>query len=150
MERHYLNCLMRKTMLNMNVVNLCWWITLLYNYYKTLTTEIVVCYIGTMFMQVEQGTKHPEAGSCHMFTVVIGYPRNYQIRLIKLIRGSKILNMSLSVNTAEQVHGKEWLKYPSTKTSQEWIDWVRGSESPPPHLPPPLRVCVGFVDQLYL
>ena len=81
-------------------------------------------------MQVEQGTKHPEAGPWHMFTVVIGYPRNYQIRLIKLIRGSKILNMSLSVNTAEQVHGKEWLKYPSTKTSQEWIDWVR--ISPPP------------------
>ena len=25
-----------------------------------------------------------------MFTVVIGYPRNYQIRVIKLIRGSKI------------------------------------------------------------
>ena len=57
-------------------------------------------------MQVEQGIKHPEAGPCHkstqMFTIVIGYPRNYQIRLIK---GSKILNMSLSVNTAEQVHG---------------------------------------------
>ena len=46
-------------------------------------------------MQVEQGTKHPEAGPLHkftqMFTVVIGYPRNYQIRVIKLIRGSKIL-----------------------------------------------------------
>ena len=26
-----------------------------------------------------------------MFTVVIGYPRNYQIRVIKLIRGSNIL-----------------------------------------------------------
>ena len=32
------------------------------DYNKTLTTETVVCYIGTMFMQVEQGTKHPEAG----------------------------------------------------------------------------------------
>ena len=54
----------------------------------------VVCYIGTMFMQVEQGTKQPEAGPEHKFsqsfTVVIGYPRNYQIRVIKLIRGSKI------------------------------------------------------------
>ena len=26
-----------------------------------------------------------------MFTVVIGYPRNYQVRVIKLIRGSNIL-----------------------------------------------------------
>ena len=46
-------------------------------------------------MQVEQGTKHPEAGPWHkctqMFTVVIGYTQNYQIRVIKLIRGSKIL-----------------------------------------------------------
>ena len=32
------------------------------NDYKTLTKETVVCYRGTMFMQVEQGTKHPEAG----------------------------------------------------------------------------------------
>ena len=32
------------------------------NYYNTLTTETVVCYIRTMFMQVEQGIKHPEAG----------------------------------------------------------------------------------------
>ena len=49
-----------------------------------------------MFMPVEQGTKHPEASPGHrftqMFTVVIGYPRNYQIRVIKLIRGSNILN----------------------------------------------------------
>ena len=46
-------------------------------------------------MHVEQGTKHPEAGSWHkftqVFTVVIGYSRNYQIRVIKLIRGSKTL-----------------------------------------------------------
>ena len=42
-------------------------------------------------MQIEQGTKHPEASPWHkctqMFTVVLGYPRNYQIRVIKLIRG---------------------------------------------------------------
>ena len=48
-----------------------------------------------MFIQVEQGTKHPEASPWHrftqMFAVVIGYPRNYQIRVIKLIRGSNIL-----------------------------------------------------------
>ena len=47
-------------------------------------------------MQVKQGTKHPEASPWHRFTqmstVVIGYPRNYQIRVIKLIRGSNILN----------------------------------------------------------
>ena len=29
----------------------------------------------------------------NMFTVVIDYPRNYQIRVIKLIRESKILNI---------------------------------------------------------
>ena len=60
-----------------------------------MTKETVVCYIGTMFTQVEQGTKHPEAFPWHkftqMFTVVIGYLRNYQIRVIKLIRGSNIL-----------------------------------------------------------
>ena len=50
-----------------------------------------------MFIQVEQGTKHPEAGPFHkytqMFTVVIGYSRNYQIRVIKLIRGLKVLKI---------------------------------------------------------
>ena len=80
----------------MNVVNLCWRLIFLYNYYKTLIKETVVCYIGTLFMQVELGTKHPEAVPWHkgtqMFTVVISYPRNYQIRVIKLIRGSKVLN----------------------------------------------------------
>ena len=64
-----------------------------------------VCYIGTMFMQVDQGTKHPEASLRHkftqMFTVVIGYPRNYQKRVIKLIRGSKILNnATVTVNAS--------------------------------------------------
>ena len=53
-------------------------------------------------MQVEQGTKHPEAGPWHkftqMFTVVIGYPRNYQIRVIKLTRGSKILKLVSQVS----------------------------------------------------
>ena len=29
---------------------------------KTMTKEKVVCYIETMFIQVKQGTKHPEAG----------------------------------------------------------------------------------------
>ena len=46
-------------------------------------------------MQVEQGNKHPVAGLWHMctqmLTIVIGNPRNYQIRVIKLIRGSKVL-----------------------------------------------------------
>ena len=50
-----------------------------------------------MFMQVKKGIKHPEAGPSHkctqqMLTVVVGYPRYYQIRVIKLIRGSKVLN----------------------------------------------------------
>ena len=34
-----------------------------------------------------------------MFTVVIGYPRNYQIRVIKLIRGSNILKVYIVINT---------------------------------------------------
>ena len=67
----------------MNVVNLCWRLAFLLNDYKTLTKESVVCYIGT---------KHPEAGPWHMFTVAIVYQRNDQIRVIKLIRGSKVLN----------------------------------------------------------
>ena len=54
-----------------------------------------------MFMQVEQGTKHPEASRWHsfsqMFTVVIGCSRNYQIRVIKLSRGSNILNINKPV-----------------------------------------------------
>ena len=48
-------------------------------------------------MQVEHGIKHSEADPWHkfskMFTVVIDYPRNYQIRVFKLIRGSIILNI---------------------------------------------------------
>ena len=52
-------------------------------------------------MQVEQGIKHPEAGPCHkstqMFTIVIGYPRNYQIRVNNLIRGSNVLKYLSSV-----------------------------------------------------
>ena len=47
-------------------------------------------------MQVMQGTNHPEAGPWHKctqkFIVVIGYQRNHQVRVIKLIRGSKVLN----------------------------------------------------------
>ena len=30
---------------------------------KLLTKETIVCSIGTMSMQVDQGTEHPEAGS---------------------------------------------------------------------------------------
>ena len=49
-------------------------------------------------MQKEQGTKHAEAGSSHkftqMFTVVIGYLWNYQLRIIKRIRESKILKLN--------------------------------------------------------
>ena len=30
--------------------------------YKTVTKEKVVCYIGTMLIQVTHCTKHPEAG----------------------------------------------------------------------------------------
>ena len=60
-------------------------------------------------MQVEQGTKHPEAGpwlKCtQMFTVVIGYQRNYQIRVIKLIRGSKNLKNLVGVlHTRKQIY----------------------------------------------
>ena len=53
-------------------------------------------------MRVEQRTKHPEAGPWHkctqMFTVIIGYPRNFQIRVIKLIRGSKVLKGRSTAN----------------------------------------------------
>ena len=53
-------------------------------------------------MRVEQRTKYPEAGpfyQCiHMFTVIIGYPRNFQIRVIKLIRGSKVLKGRSTAN----------------------------------------------------
>ena len=37
-----------------------------------------------------------------MFTVVIGYPRNYQIRVIKLIRGSNILSIKKKIQVTIQ------------------------------------------------
>ena len=44
------------------------------------------------------GSKAPGSKSRHrftnMFTVVIGYPWNYQIRVIKLIRGSNNLKVA--------------------------------------------------------
>ena len=53
-------------------------------------------------MSVEQGTKQPEAGPWHkctqMFTVVIDYPKNCQIRVIKLIRGTKVLKFCYVCN----------------------------------------------------
>ena len=59
-------------------------------------------------MQVKQGTKHPEAGPWHkfsqMFTVVIGYPGTYQIRVIKLIRGSNIFDVNNSLIVAKAVY----------------------------------------------
>ena len=57
-------------------------------------------YIGTMFIQVKQNTKNPEAGSWHqctqIYTVVIGYPRSFLIWVIKFIRGSSPLKRQSS------------------------------------------------------
>ena len=44
-----------------------------------------------------------------MFTVVIGYPRNYQIRVIKLIRGSNILKVK--TYQAIEAFDIEWAKF---------------------------------------
>ena len=41
-----------------------------------------------MFVQLNQGNTHLEAGCTQMNTVVIGNPRNFQIMVIKLIRTS--------------------------------------------------------------
>ena len=45
---------------------------------KTMTKEKVVCYIETMFIQVKQGTKHPEAGPRHQCTQMHTVVTNYQ------------------------------------------------------------------------
>ena len=65
-------------------------------------------------MKKEQGSKHPVPGPCsQLFTVVIGYPRNHQIRVIKLIRELKILNcicpfllflLYIFVNSCTDIH----------------------------------------------
>ena len=86
----------------MNVVKLCWRLTFLYNDFKTVTKGKVhsYMYIGTMFIQVKQSTKNPEAGSWHqctqIYTVVIGYPRSFLIWVIKFIRGSSPLKRQSS------------------------------------------------------
>ena len=67
-------------------------------------------------MQKEKGTKHPEAGSWHkftqMFTLVIGYPWNYQLRIIKRIRGSKILKLN-TLMKKEMVRNNPYCKQAS-------------------------------------
>ena len=45
-----------------------------------------------------EGYQAPGSKCTQMFTFVIGYPRNYQIRVINLIRGSKVLNYTLSTS----------------------------------------------------
>ena len=83
-----------------------------------------------MFMQVEQGTKHPEAGPRHkctqMFTVVIGYPRNYQIRVIKLIRGWKVLKTDIACTVSNVVGNPRLISsstyhVTSSRQNQPWV-----------------------------
>ena len=47
-------------MYNIIVVKLCKWLMFL----KTLTKEMLISYIKTMFIKVYHGTKNPEAGPC--------------------------------------------------------------------------------------
>ena len=45
-----------------------------------------------------EGYQAPGSKCTQMFTFVIGYPRNYKIRVINLIRGSKVLNYTSSTS----------------------------------------------------
>ena len=108
---------------------------------KTLTKETVIYYIETMFVQGNQGTKHPEAGPWQRCTqrntVVIGNLRTYQIRVKKIIRESRPLNnllyfiawkrnMSLrkfSYATGMRLHNLKHIKECSMIYFKELIDF---------------------------
>ena len=59
---HYLNCMMMKTILQDECCKTMLTATFLWNNYKIVTKETVVCFIETMLIQENQGTKHLEAG----------------------------------------------------------------------------------------
>ena len=70
--------------LTLNVVKLWKLVTFCRMFIKTATEETSVSYIKTMFIKVNQGFNHPEAGL--MYTVLIGNPKIYKKKELSHIK----------------------------------------------------------------